>query len=74
MYGGREEDREKGKEEGRKGGRANCKAGGAKCKQKVNIGKGYMGVPCTICATFLRAWKCTRIKSYPLSYSLTKRQ
>ena len=58
VYGGR------GKKTGKKGGkeervarveRMNCKAGGAKCKQKVKIGKGYMGVPCTICATFLRA-------------------
>lgn len=57
VYGGR------GRMTGNKGGkeekvgrveRMNCKAGGAKCKQKVNIGKGYMGVPCTLCATFLR--------------------
>lgn len=57
MYGGR------GRKTGKKGGKEekvgrvetmNCKEGGVKCKQKVNIGKGYMGVPCTICATFLR--------------------
>lgn len=34
-------------------GRVTGKAGGAECKQEVNTGKGYTGVPCTITETFL---------------------
>ena len=34
--------------------RGNDKGNGAKCEQLVTLGKGSMGVPCTILVTFLQ--------------------